>query len=630
MSFLLLQDGTSKLLLQNGTDRLLLQATDAGGFQPAWAEEDDEDGEADVAMQKNVAGQKVGRQMVSATDGSAFTGVVTVYVTGDAGTQAIGSVGSGVCTHEGNGYHTYSPSQSETNYDLIAFTFIGTGAVPKTKEVSTRFDLVDAPNITAVAAIQNGLATPTNITGGTITTVTNLTNAPTNGDFTATMKSSITTAATSATPSVTVSDKTGFSLSSAGVQAIWDALTSALTTVGSIGKLLVDNINATISSRLASASYTAPPTAADNAAGIQAYYAANKGSDGNFARAIMLGEEPIFVSTVTNATTPSDQTFSIDDGDGSYNSLSFGDHPMRVTQASGFQLVTPAIIQSSGATGLGDILIGVYEAIGFTPVVGDKVEIFAKHVHSVDSIAIATQVKMDASSTKLATINTNVSTLLSRITSTLFSGMTSLPAWLRLLGAKAPDTGTRSEFNNSGANTYNETTDSQEATRERGDAAWTTGAGGGGSTTVSVVVPAAVAAASTEEDEIVAYRGDYLARSWTNLGDFSAVTEVWFTVKDDPKRIDSEAYLQIKQTVGLTYLSQSVAAVGDVSKASITIDDAATGDITIIVDAELMAQLPPAKNWFFDIQIQQPSLTKTSTIVAGKWNLKADVTRSIS
>lgn len=41
-------------------------------------------------------------------------------------------------------------------------------------------------------------------------------------------------------------------------QAIWDVLTSALTTAGSIGKLLVDNINATISSRLASASYTAP------------------------------------------------------------------------------------------------------------------------------------------------------------------------------------------------------------------------------------------------------------------------------------------------------------------------------------------------------------------------------------
>ena len=90
-------------------------------------------------MKKNVASQKVGAGMVSATDGSAFTGAVTVYVTGDAGTQAAGSVGSGACTHEGNGYHTYAPAQAETNYDLIAFTFTGTGAVPATVQIYTSY-----------------------------------------------------------------------------------------------------------------------------------------------------------------------------------------------------------------------------------------------------------------------------------------------------------------------------------------------------------------------------------------------------------------------------------------------------------------------------------------------------------
>lgn len=122
----------------------------------------------------------------------------------------------------------------------------------------------------AVAEIQSGLATPTNITAGTITTVTNLTNAPTSGDFTATMKTSITTAASSSTPSVTVSDKTGFSLSSAGVQAIWDKLTSALTTSGSVGKLIVDNLNATISSVY---SRLGAPTNADLATDIAALQA---------------------------------------------------------------------------------------------------------------------------------------------------------------------------------------------------------------------------------------------------------------------------------------------------------------------------------------------------------------------
>lgn len=130
------------------------------------------------------------------------------------------------------------------------------------------------------------LATPTNITAGVITTVTNLTNAPTAGDLTAAMKTSVTTAATAATPTaaavtgavgsvtgavgsvtagVTVTtnnDKTGYGLSSAAVQAIWDALTSALTTVGSIGKWIVDKLDIAVSTRLATTGYTAPLDAA--------------------------------------------------------------------------------------------------------------------------------------------------------------------------------------------------------------------------------------------------------------------------------------------------------------------------------------------------------------------------------
>ena len=90
-------------------------------------------------MKKNVASQNIGAQMVSATDGSAFTGAVTVSVTGDAGLQATGSVGAGACTHEGNGYHTYAPATAETNYDLVAFTFTGSGAVPATVQIFTTF-----------------------------------------------------------------------------------------------------------------------------------------------------------------------------------------------------------------------------------------------------------------------------------------------------------------------------------------------------------------------------------------------------------------------------------------------------------------------------------------------------------
>lgn len=90
-------------------------------------------------MKKNIPSQVIGAQMVSAADGSEFTGTVTAYVTGDGGTQALGGTASGVCTHEGHGFHSYVPTQAETNYDHIAFTFIGTGAIPATVQLNTSF-----------------------------------------------------------------------------------------------------------------------------------------------------------------------------------------------------------------------------------------------------------------------------------------------------------------------------------------------------------------------------------------------------------------------------------------------------------------------------------------------------------
>ena len=90
-------------------------------------------------MRKNVASQVIGAQMITASDGSVFSGSVTCYVTGDGGTQAAGAVGSGACTHEGNGFHTYTPAQAETNYDHVAFTFTGTGAIAATVQVYPSF-----------------------------------------------------------------------------------------------------------------------------------------------------------------------------------------------------------------------------------------------------------------------------------------------------------------------------------------------------------------------------------------------------------------------------------------------------------------------------------------------------------
>ena len=88
-------------------------------------------------MIRNSANQVAAGQVVSATTGAAFPGPVTVYVTVDGGTQAIGTVGGGLCAAEGNGLFTYRPSLAETNGASVSFTFTGAGAVPSTTTYDT-------------------------------------------------------------------------------------------------------------------------------------------------------------------------------------------------------------------------------------------------------------------------------------------------------------------------------------------------------------------------------------------------------------------------------------------------------------------------------------------------------------
>jgi hypothetical protein len=82
------------------------------------------------ALQRNVSSQTICAELVSKTDGSAVTtGTTTVYVTGDGGAQA---EGSGTVTHEGQGLWCYAPTQADTNYSHVAFTFANSSAVPQT------------------------------------------------------------------------------------------------------------------------------------------------------------------------------------------------------------------------------------------------------------------------------------------------------------------------------------------------------------------------------------------------------------------------------------------------------------------------------------------------------------------
>ena len=185
------------------------------------------------SIQKNVASQVITFCLINASTGAALTGATVVGFVAKDGTQA--SAG-GTFTELANGQYKYAPTQAETNCTDFGLLCTATGAIPVNLDFHTdvvdgngllQVDLVDiagsavstssaqlgvnvvninAQTATAAAGVTfpASIASPTNITAGTITTTTNLTNAPTAGDFTATMKTSIGTAvAASAVASVT-------------------------------------------------------------------------------------------------------------------------------------------------------------------------------------------------------------------------------------------------------------------------------------------------------------------------------------------------------------------------------------------------------------------------------------------
>lgn len=83
-------------------------------------------------------------------------------------------------------------------------------------------------------------------------------------------------------------------------------------------------------------------------------------------------------------------------------------------------------------------------------------------------------------SADVAAVKVDTGNLVTRITSTLFSGITSLGQWLGLMAGKQTANSTaltEIKATGAGSGTYSEATDSQEALRDRGDAAWVTATG---------------------------------------------------------------------------------------------------------------------------------------------------------
>ena len=158
--------------------------------------------------------------LVSAID-HATTGIL---LSKNGGALTIRSQAVTASTYDAYGNYIVTLSTTDTNtVGTLRMQFIETATC---LPVWLDFQVVEEATYDALyAASAPGPATPTNITGGTITTVTNLTNAPTNGDLTATMKASVTTAVPTA---------------AVNAAATWDLDATAHQTQGTFGQAIGD------------------------------------------------------------------------------------------------------------------------------------------------------------------------------------------------------------------------------------------------------------------------------------------------------------------------------------------------------------------------------------------------------
>jgi hypothetical protein len=125
-------------------------------------------------------------------------------------------------------------------------------------------------------------------------------------------------------------------------------------------------------------------------------------------------------------------------------------------------------------------------------------------------------------------------------------------------------------------------------------------------------------------NNITARRGDTWTIILTNLGVITGYSKIWFSIKSNPADDDTASLAQVVTSTGLLYLN---GASGTANQASITVDNATTGNLTIVLSAPATAQL---SDGYYTYDIQALIGTTVSTLLYGNFHIITDVTRVTS
>lgn len=429
------------------------------GFQVAWTLNSNK--LIGYNMKKNVASQTIGAQMITASDGSVFTGSVTAIVTIDGGTQG----GGGAAVSEGNGYHSYAITQAETNGDHIAVTFTGSGAIASTVETYTTFpQTVD--NDTKISLISTVVPDAAGVAATPVEVATALTDIGLDHLVSASVTGTDVTDDSIFAKIVSKSDTADWDTYDNNVDSL-EALEAHINNIASTGAAfhVASNGSYVLTTGTQSANTEADTSSRNGVAhehtsvgaAIDLYYQFDVGANGQAVEiefhALMNGANDTIDVQIYDWIGAAWETVGTIQGSNNATAYTteiealFGKHTGTGGSAG---LVRARFIQASGLTTatlkVDQIFIAYAESV--VAYLGDGTVLTESGGTGDQLTAIATQASVN-------TIDTNVDAI-------LVDTGTTLPA----------------RFDGVEGATFSTSTDSLEAIRDRGDTAWTTGAGG--------------------------------------------------------------------------------------------------------------------------------------------------------
>lgn len=141
---------------------------------------------------------------------------------------------------------------------------------------------------------------------------------------------------------------------------------------------------------------------------------------------------------------------------------------------------------------------------------------------------------------------------------------------------------------------------------------------------------AASVVAAVTGTSITVYRGTTWSISLTGLGDLSAYDTIYFSVKEGLNDSDDNAILRVKNAAsGLERINK--AAPTAATNGTITVDDAAAGDITITVQEAETQNMPLITNYHYDVKgIDNNGNVDLKSVGVNKFTISGDVTRKIT